>query len=199
MDTSELVAVAVDSRVSRSFAFLDLCGFTVFVDAAGDDAAVAELQHLRASVREVAPLFGVRVEKWLGDGVMLVGVDSEPLVAATVAVQLRFDRPGQLPIRAGIATGEVLLLEGDDYIGRPVNLASRLCDQADRDQILAAVDGLAVPDWVSLDAHDPVRVRGIAQPVEVVAVKAEMAELRRRSKSRNAPLHKLFEGLKLLR
>src|SRR5689334_9439809 len=56
-------------RVGRTFAFLDLCGFTDFVDAHGDDDAVDELRTLRATVREIAPLCGVRVDKWLGDGV----------------------------------------------------------------------------------------------------------------------------------
>jgi len=72
--------------VSRSFAFVDLCGFTDFVDLHGDDAAVAELRILRAGVREAAGAAGVRVDKWLGDGVMLVGVEPEPLVTAVLAL-----------------------------------------------------------------------------------------------------------------
>src|SRR5712692_4297801 len=74
------------TRVSRSFAFVDLCGFTDFVDLHGDDAAVAELRILRAGVREAAGAAGVRVDKWLGDGVMLVGVEPEPLVTAVLAL-----------------------------------------------------------------------------------------------------------------
>jgi len=147
MDTAQLAAVAGTNRVERSFAFIDLSGFTDFTDEYGDEAAVAELQYLRAAVREVAPLFGVRIEKWLGDGAMLVGVDNEPVVAAVVAIEQRHRRLGSLTLRAGIATGEVLLLEGDDYIGRAVNLASRLCDQAQESEILASTDGLHVPTW----------------------------------------------------
>src|SRR6266508_934715 len=55
-------------RVSRSFAFVDLCGFTRFTDAHGDEEAVAILTQFRASVREVASEYGVRVAKWLGAG-----------------------------------------------------------------------------------------------------------------------------------
>jgi class 3 adenylate cyclase len=116
--------------VLRAFAFFDLCSFTDFVNAAGDAAAVEELSHLRPAVREMTPLFGVRVDKWLGDEAMLVGVESELVVGATVAIGLRFARIGRLPLRAGIASGAVLMLKGDDYVGRPVNLASRLCDGA---------------------------------------------------------------------
>src|SRR5436190_22268469 len=75
-------ARSATTRVTRTFAFIDLCGFTDFSDSHCDDAAVGELVNLRASVRAAAPLFGVRVDKWLGDGVMLVGVDVEPVVAA---------------------------------------------------------------------------------------------------------------------
>ena len=122
MDTAELAAIATDHRVRRTFAFIDLCGFTDFVDEHGDHGAVAELQTLRAAVREVAPLFGVRVEKWLGDGLMLVGVESEPLVGAALAIEQRHHRTGQLELRGGVASGDVILLEGDDYVGRAVNL-----------------------------------------------------------------------------
>ena len=41
------------------------------------------------------------------------------------------------PVRAGIAGGWVLLIEGDDHVGREVILASRLCDSAGPGQVLA--------------------------------------------------------------
>jgi len=173
MDTAQLAAVASGNRVHRSFAFIDLSGFTDFVDAHGDEAAVEELQRLRSSVREVTPLFGVRVEKWLGDGCMIVGVDNEPVVAAVVAIQQRHQRTGALSLRAGIATGDVLLLEGDDYIGRSVNIAARLCDKAEAGTVLATPDDLHLPTWVHIADTRTVSIRGIAEPLEVVALAAE--------------------------
>jgi adenylate cyclase len=173
MDTAQLAAVADNRRVRRSFAFIDLCGFTDFLDARGDEDAVAELQHLRNSVREVAPLFGVRVEKWLGDGCMLVGVDNEPIVAAVVAIHQRHRRHGELPLRAGIATGPVLLLEGDDYVGRAVNLASRLSDEAGPHEILASSEELHLPTWVQVTAETTISVKGLTEPLKVVALAAE--------------------------
>jgi class 3 adenylate cyclase len=172
LDTAQLAAVAGSSRVTRSFAFLDLCGFTDFGDAHGDEAAVTEVQHLRVAVREVAPLFGVRVEKWLGDGVMIVGVDNEPLVAAVVAIEQRFRHHGRLAVRAGIATGPVLLVDGDDYIGRAVNVAARLCDAAGAGELLAAKEGLSLPDWVDVEGEVTVELRGLQEPIEVVVLAA---------------------------
>lgn len=196
VDTAELAAIAVDRRVHRTFAFVDLCGFTDFVDDHGDEGAVHELQTLRSIVREVTPMFGVRVEKWLGDGVMLVGVDPEPLVGAAMAIEQRHTKLGRLALRGGVASGEVLLLEGDDYIGRPVNLASRLCDAAQPGQLLAAIDDLELPEWVAAEDHPPVAVRGMTEPVSVVALAPDRAVLRRMSRSRSATaLLAVVEGL----
>ncbi len=186
MDTAELSAIAISRRVSRSFAFFDLCGFTDFLDVAGDEAAVAELQELRSVVREVTPLFGVRVEKWLGDGVMLVGVEPDALVGAALAIKSRHDRVGQLPLRGGIATGAVLLLEGDDYVGRDVNLASRLCDLAQPGELLAATDGLKLPEWALASDRPAAVVAGMASPVAVVALEPDRHVLRKRSRGRSA-------------
>src|SRR5947209_9455068 len=168
-------ARSATTRVTRTFAFIDLCGFTDFSDSHGDDAAVAELVKLRASVRAAAPLFGVRVDKWLGDGVMLVGVDSAPVVAAVMAICHRHAETGDLRMRAGIATGPVILLEGDDYVGRAVNTAARLCDRAEAGQVLAATDGLELPDWVEEHDTEPVSVRGLSEPVELVSLSADGA------------------------
>jgi len=163
-------------RVGRAFAFLDLCGFTDFVDSHGDREAVVELRALRSDVREVAPLCGVRVDKWLGDGVMLVSPEPDRIIDAVVGINARFRRGNRLELRAGIAAGPVILLEGDDYVGPAVNLASRLCDLAGPGQILAAADGFdrhALPEGVDLLDTLSVEVRGMSGPVEVLDLAAE--------------------------
>ncbi len=196
MDTAELAAIATNHRVHRTFAFVDLCGFTDFVDDHGDQGAVQELQILRQAVREVTPLFGVRVEKWLGDGLMLVGVDSEPLVGAALAIEQRHSRAGRLKLRCGVASGDVILLEGDDYVGRAVNLASRLCDIAEPGQLLAASAELDFPEWVRAEPHEPVRVKGMADEVAVVALSPDQAVLRHKARSRSAnALLAVLEGI----
>lgn len=59
----------------------------------------------------------------------------------------------------------MILPEGDDYVGRAVNLASRLCDIAEPGQLLAATDDLELPEWVAATEHDPVMVKGMADEV----------------------------------
>ncbi|MDQ1395905.1 MAG: adenylate cyclase [Acidimicrobiaceae bacterium] len=192
MDSAQLAAVASSHRVYRSFGFVDLCGFTDFAEANGDDIAVLELRRLRSVVREVTPLFGVRVEKWLGDGLMIVGVDNEPVVAAVVAIQQRHQLEGSLAVRAGIAAGEVLLLEGDDYTGRAVNVAARLCDRAGVGQLLAAVEGLRTPSWVRTHEEEPAHLKGLVEPVDAVSLTANLGML---ALSRPNPLLSLVEGI----
>ena len=117
----------IDALVRRNFAFIDLCGFTSLTDEHGVGAAVAALSTFRAVVRERAGWRGVRVAKWLGDGAMLVATEPRPLLDAVLRMEQALDLRGcALPLRGGVAAGRVILFEGDDYIGRPVNLAARL-------------------------------------------------------------------------
>jgi class 3 adenylate cyclase len=125
-------------RVERTFAFLDLCGFTAYSEALGDDAAIAVLAHLRAALRASAERSGVRVTKWLGDGAMVCGVEPGAMVECAEAVRDRVAAEGPLPLRGGIAAGEVVVFEGDDYVGAAVNVSARLCDQARPGELLVA-------------------------------------------------------------
>lgn len=156
-------------RVERTFAFADLCGFTAFTDARGDEEAVVVLTRFRAAVRSIASDFGVRVAKWLGDGAMFVARDGHALVAAILELEQHLRDAGLvLPLRAGLATGAVILFEGDDYSGQAVNLAARLADAAAPHEVLATPDvGELAPDWaVALQAGARV-VKGFAAPIEV--------------------------------
>jgi class 3 adenylate cyclase len=148
------------NHLDRAFLFVDVSGFTAYVDTAGDHAAIDVLTRFRREARDVAARRGVRVSKWLGDGVMLVGVEPGVIVAAAGELMCRFDGSG-IDIHAGLASGPVLLFEGDDYIGRPVNLAARLCDAAAAGEILAAIDPDDLPEWVRSSGQVTVNVLGV--------------------------------------
>lgn len=149
--------------VDRTFAFIDLSSFTAFTESHGEHAAVALLTRFRALTGEVAARRGVRIAKWLGDGAMLVGVRSGPVIASAAELLGRFHL-ADLQVSAGVAGGPVILFGGDDYIGRSVNLAARLCDAADRGEILVDVAAAALrPDWVDVRSRRTVDVRGVGQ------------------------------------
>ncbi len=141
-------------RVRRTFAFVDLSGFTALTEAEGDERAVGVLAVFRSTLREICSRRAVRIAKWLGDGAMLVSVESKPLVAATLEMKFAADSsPEPVAIKCGITIGHVILLEGDDYIGHAVNVASRLCDMAVGHEVLALAEVVAeLPAWGTADA-----------------------------------------------
>ncbi len=162
-------------RVERCFAFVDLCGFTAYAERYGDGAAVAALTALRTTLREVAARRGVRVVKWLGDGAMLSATEPAPVVALVVEVTARAEARGvPLAVRAGLAAGPVIMFEGDDYVGRPPNVASRLCGAAEPGGVLATPDvATAAPSWVKVAARSAFDVPGLDGPVETLRLEVD--------------------------
>ncbi|WP_334143605.1 adenylate/guanylate cyclase domain-containing protein [Rhabdothermincola sp.] len=148
--------------VRRSFAFVDITGFTSYCDRYGDREAIALLTRFRSHVRDIAARRGVRVAKWLGDGVMLVAVDDRPLVAAVTELVVRCAALG-IDTHAGICAGTALLFEGDDYVGRPANVAARLCDVALPGQVLATQLRGPLPNWVEDRGPFSVWARGVGE------------------------------------
>lgn len=180
-------------RLERTFGFIDLCGFTDFSEDHGDDEAAEVLHLLRTSVREAASDHGVLVDKWLGDGAMLVAGEPSPLLAAVIEVKGALADQAPLAVRAGVASGAVMVFEGDDYVGRAINLASKLCDLAEPGECVAPVSlAAACPVGLSARPAGSRTVPGFAEPVELVAIDAIDAgddEERARTSARgtNAP------------
>ena len=163
----------MSAGIVRSFAFLDLCGFTQYMDARGAAAAAARLAEMRATVRRCSGQHSVRVAKWLGDGSMLVAVDSAALVDCVAEIWREVPPGTSLPLRGGMASGEVLIFEGDDYIGHAVNIAARLCAEAAPGQLLATVEcdpGHRLP-------VTSMRLRGVAVPLRVLSIESADARL----------------------
>jgi class 3 adenylate cyclase len=79
-----------------------------------------------------------------------------------------------LSLRIGIATGDTMLFEGQDYIGNAPNLAARLCDAAvDIGTLIPADQATKLPVGVYSVPHNPVNLPGFSQPIEVVSLAGE--------------------------
>jgi adenylate cyclase len=153
--------------VDRAFSFVDLCGFTRFTSDHGEQAAVDALQSFRALTRAIAMRRGVLVNKWLGDGALFVSPRVGATVAATAELVARQQRR-PLALRAGMAHGQVLIIDGDDYVGRPANLAARLCQHAAPGELLAlALESDALPDWTRVVSTRRLTIRGVGQVPQV--------------------------------
>jgi adenylate cyclase len=159
-----------DVRVHRSFAFVDVSGFTALTELEGDERAVDILTAFRALLRDICARRGVRIAKWLGDGVMLVCVETRPLLATVLelhyVVGVVSGPVKTVSIRSGVNAGEVILMEGDDYVGHCVNVAARLCDLAPSGSALASPSVMShLPSWGVAVSESHVTLRGVENPV----------------------------------
>ena len=157
-------------RVQRTFGFIDVSGFTALTELEGDERAVDVLTAVRALLRDICSRRGVRIAKWLGDGVMLVCVETRPLVETVIEIHHVVDTVSgpveTVSIRSGITSGEVILMEGDDYIGHCVNVAARLCDLAAAGEALADPSCHALlPSWGVATEEREVALHGVEKPV----------------------------------
>jgi adenylate cyclase len=123
---ADLESGEIGGVVERSICFADLVEFT----SLGEEIAPEELGEVAGRLEELATgvvATPVRLVKTIGDAVMLVSPESEPLVGAALDLVAAAAAEGdQFPVlRAGIATGPTLPQSGD-YYGRSVNLASRI-------------------------------------------------------------------------
>lgn len=126
MGTADLASGEIGGVVERSICFADLVEFT----SLGEEIAPEELGMVVGHFEELATgvvAAPVRLVKTIGDAVMLVSPEAEPLVAQALDLVAAAAAEGdQFPVlRAGIATGPTLPQSGD-YYGRSVNLASRV-------------------------------------------------------------------------
>jgi adenylate cyclase len=129
-------------RGSRHVAvcFADLVGFTelgqrVDVEDVGDLAT--RLEEITSAVVEPP----VRLIKTIGDAVMLVSNEIEPIVdtALRLVASARNAHDNFPSLRAGIASGLAVNRAGDWY-GPPVNLASRITAVATADSVVATAE-----------------------------------------------------------
>lgn len=135
--------------------FADLSGSTLLFEALGNERATETVTRLTQWIGEVIEAHGGRVVKKLGDGVL--GIFAQACQAVSAAGELqrshqihlqRWPVAVRMEMRVGVASGEVLEVDGDSY-GDAVNVASRLCERAGLGEIwttdVTAVDAGAVP------------------------------------------------------
>jgi adenylate cyclase len=115
--------------------FVDLVDFTRTSARLDPNEFGGFLNRFEALVWDTVTEAGGRVVKLIGDEAMLVCPSAGEAGRAALDV-LRLCQEGELPLaRAGLAAGR-LLMQGGDYFGPAVNLASRLVDRAEPNTVL---------------------------------------------------------------
>ena len=176
--------------------FCDLRGFTGFTESADAEDVMALLRDYHAAIGEIIIKYSGTLERYAGDGVMVVfndpvPVDNPALQAVLTALEMR-DAIGALTekwrrlghdigfgigIAHGFATLGTIGFEGRfDYaaIGTVSNVASRLCDEAKPGQILISPRVLmAVEDTVTVEPVGEFALKGIRRPLAAYNVLAQ--------------------------
>ena len=119
-----------DEKPSTAVGFVDLVDFTRSTQQWDASTLERTLERFERETALRVTAVGGRVVKTLGDAVLYV--TDEPGSAVEVALQTVDAHAGddELPdVRAGVALGPLLVRLGDVF-GAPVNLASRLTDEA---------------------------------------------------------------------
>lgn len=157
----------------RTFAFVDLAGFTAATEAHGDMTAV-ELASRLVEVTQTSLGPTVQLVKSIGDAVMLVSADPLDAVKAVGAICTALDQEPAFPVlRAGIHTGPALEREGD-WFGGAVNLAARVAARAAGDQVLATTFVAEVASSAGFETRSlgVERLRNVREPVALFEVVA---------------------------
>jgi adenylate cyclase len=130
-------------------AFADLVGFTRLGEEVPPDALGAVAGRLEDMVLDLIEP-PVRFVKTIGDAVMVVSPETEPLLQTTLRMVEAADAEGESfpQLRSGLAAGEALSRAGD-WFGHPVNLASRVTAIAYPGSVLTTdeVQGSAPDDF----------------------------------------------------
>ncbi len=173
--------------------FCDLRGFTSFAEGVEPEEVMTLLGQFHAVLGELVNQFEATVGHFAGDGLMVFFNDPVPCPdpaqrAVRLGVALREQmvdltaswrrRGHNVDVGVGIALGYATLgeigFEGRvDYgaIGSVVNLASRLCDEAQPGQILISRPAFAeVDEMVEAESLADLTLKGFPRPVPVLNV-----------------------------
>ena len=177
--------------------FSDIKGFTTLTDTMEAEALATLLNSYLKEMAEVAARYGVTLDKFIGDAIMIFfgdpksrGEKQDATACVMMAIEMRehlkylrekWINQGvsdPLHIRIGINTGYCTVGNfGSDnrmdytIIGGQVNLASRLESNADTDQILISHETYAlVQDSIICESKGEITVKGIVRPVKTYQV-----------------------------
>jgi adenylate cyclase len=157
-------------RVSMTFCFVDLAGFTRFTEEEGDEEALDLIERFVETVEATLP-GEATVVKTIGDEVMIVSPEPVPLTEWAVGFLGLFQERPQP--RVGLHYGDAVYRDGD-YFGTQVNLTHRVVARALGGEVIVtrpirnAAEGSQYLDFEPLGE---VALRGFPQPIELFIVR----------------------------
>jgi adenylate cyclase len=199
IESSKNEALLDGHRREITVVFCDLRGFTAFSETAEPEDVMGVLAEFHGELGQLVFRFEGTLEWFAGDGIMTIFNDPLPCpqptmraVQMALAMQARFrelavgwrKRGYDLDLGIGIASGYATLgkigFEARwEYtaVGSVVNLASRLCDEAQGGQILLGPRAYAaVEGSVAAEPIGPLTLKGFHRPVLAFSLRAEQTQ-----------------------
>jgi adenylate cyclase len=194
---ADLILAAADPDVVSphkqdvTICFVDLRGFTAFAEITEPAAVIRIIQEYYRVVCSIALSYGGTISSLAGDGIMVFFNDPVPVKRHTeAAVNFLFEVRGELNERsnhwqrmgyalgfgAGMARGESIVgaigferFVHYTAISATVNLAARLCKEAQVGQVLGTLRGLRdVEGRVELEPAGVMNLKGVDVPVSAM-------------------------------
>ena len=186
------------AKISKPRPYSDIVGFTQMSEKLSPGEVSELLNEYFGYYTACAKHYHGTVDKFLGDCVMLVfGAAKKDqqhayhavacaLLMQKITEELNIERLKKglfaVQLRIGINSGEMLagLLGSKDrleytVVGDSVNLASRLCNEAQAQQVIIQEechDALAKQHDMTVDNHKTIKIRGKENPVSIYNVRS---------------------------
>jgi adenylate cyclase len=157
-------------RISMTFCFVDITGFTRYTEEEGDEEALDLIERFVETVEDTLPAEATIV-KTIGDEVMIVSPDPVTLTEWAVGFLGLFgERPQP---RVGLHCGQAVYRDGD-YFGGDVNLAHRVVARAVGGEVMVTrevVDAIGDSDYLGFEPIGEVDLKGVTRPTELFVVR----------------------------
>jgi len=164
-------------EIELTIVFTDLSNFSDWALEAGDDQAIELLRDVGQAIEPPVDDHGGEVVKRLGDGMMAVFSDPKQALEAVVAGRENLgtvECDGYEPkLRAGLHVGKPRKI-GGDYLGVDVNIAARLAENADADEILVSerlLEKLGDSNGLTVKKKRRFKVKGVPADMTAHSVK----------------------------
>jgi class 3 adenylate cyclase len=152
--------------------FADIVGSTEHLSRLGDSRWRDVLSNYERLARLTLVRFGGREVDFIGDGVLALFDDPVAAIECAAALVGAVKELG-VEVRTGVHTGMVEI-RGDDVAGLGVHLAARVMAAAGPSEVLVTrtVNDLLLGSTTQLEPRGPHELKGIADPVELFALRA---------------------------
>jgi len=168
------VHAVAHGRAVRTFLFTDIVGSTSLIEVIGDEAWTDLRRWHDETLRAGFADYGGEEIDHAGDGFFVAFADVASAVACAIELQRRLHdhrrTQGFAPqVRMGLHASEAAQA-GGSYAGLGVHAAARIASLAGPGEVVASEETLAGLPGIRTSDHREVSLKGIAEPVDVVAI-----------------------------